>query len=163
MSEKTPKKTSSGLLVISPAGFLLAHATNTKRWDLPKGGIDEGETPLQAALRETREEIGLDFESSASSIRDLGNHAYIPKKDLHLFLLTVDDAFSLKECKCSTYIERDNGTRFPETDAYAWIPEEKVSQYVSKGLYQYFQKLGYCQAPELTADIKPKPFVHKMK
>src|SRR4051812_6393561 len=31
-----------------------------KRWQLPKGVIDPGETPEQAALREVREEAGID-------------------------------------------------------------------------------------------------------
>jgi putative (di)nucleoside polyphosphate hydrolase len=29
-------------------------------WQMPQGGIDDGETPSQAALRELREEIGTD-------------------------------------------------------------------------------------------------------
>lgn len=32
------------------------------RWQLPKGIIDPGETPEQAALREVREEAGIDCE-----------------------------------------------------------------------------------------------------
>ena len=33
-----------------------------RRWQLPKGLIDEGETPEIAALRETREEAGIEAE-----------------------------------------------------------------------------------------------------
>jgi putative (di)nucleoside polyphosphate hydrolase len=29
-------------------------------WQMPQGGIDEGETPLEAGLRELKEEIGTD-------------------------------------------------------------------------------------------------------
>lgn len=32
----------------------------TPAWQMPQGGIDPGETPRQAALRELREEIGTD-------------------------------------------------------------------------------------------------------
>lgn len=31
-------------------------------WNLPAGWIDEGETPQQAAIREAKEEVGLDVE-----------------------------------------------------------------------------------------------------
>lgn len=33
-----------------------------RRWQLPKGMIDEGETPEQAAVREVREEAGIETE-----------------------------------------------------------------------------------------------------
>ncbi|HNQ37254.1 MAG TPA: NUDIX domain-containing protein [Prolixibacteraceae bacterium] len=47
----------AGGLVHSPRGFLFIFRKG--RWDLPKGKIDRGETPLQAALREVSEETGL--------------------------------------------------------------------------------------------------------
>lgn len=51
---------SSGYLVFRlgrPMQFLLMQHAN--RWDLPKGRLDPGETAIQAALRELREETGI--------------------------------------------------------------------------------------------------------
>ena len=56
--------------------LLLCHVTGQNHWDLPKGGIDEGETPLQAALRETREECGWRLQDEA--LHDLGRFRYLP-------------------------------------------------------------------------------------
>src|SRR6516165_6331260 len=33
---------------------------STRPWQMPQGGIDKGETPRQAALRELHEEVGTD-------------------------------------------------------------------------------------------------------
>ena len=38
--------------------ILLVQRPRYKDWSLPKGKLDRGETPLQAALREVREETG---------------------------------------------------------------------------------------------------------
>lgn len=47
----------AGGLVLNPAGQLLM-IFRRGLWDLPKGKIDPGETPQQAALREVEEETG---------------------------------------------------------------------------------------------------------
>ena len=54
---------SSGLAIIYKDQILLVHPTNG-RWygtySIPKGHVDAGETNIEAAIRETKEEIGID-------------------------------------------------------------------------------------------------------
>ena len=65
------RRLSCGIVAIAPTReLLLCHVTGQRHWDLPKGVLDAGETPLAAALRELREEAGLTL--PAGSLRDLG-------------------------------------------------------------------------------------------
>lgn len=58
-----PKETSSGIVVfINKEGkrhYLLLHY-QPGHWDFPKGHIEKGETEQDTALRETKEETGID-------------------------------------------------------------------------------------------------------
>ena len=50
-------------IVTTTAGeLLLVHKTDNNRWALPGGGMDPGESIAQAAVRETKEETGIDVE-----------------------------------------------------------------------------------------------------
>jgi 8-oxo-dGTP pyrophosphatase MutT (NUDIX family) len=42
-----------------PEVLLVTAKRNSKNWIFPKGHIEKGETPEQAALRETKEEAGI--------------------------------------------------------------------------------------------------------
>ena len=49
-----------GLIIINDKGkLLLCKRKGTNNWQFPQGGIDEGETPLEAAKRELYEETGI--------------------------------------------------------------------------------------------------------
>lgn len=66
---------SAGVIVFRRAGdeclFLLTLSKLTKRalWEFPKGGVEKGETLIQAALRELSEETGID-ESEVALVPD---------------------------------------------------------------------------------------------
>ncbi len=52
-----------GLMMFNPAGRIFTGRridTEIEAWQMPQGGIDDGESPREAALRELREETGID-------------------------------------------------------------------------------------------------------
>ena len=126
-SSLIPRRLSCGIAVLAPSReLLLCHVTGQRHWDLPKGGIETGETPRQAAIRETAEEAGLVFEPDA--LVDLGRFAYTGKKDLHLFA-TVSERVDPKQLSCvSTFVERGSGRLLPEMDGFGWFPFERIAE-----------------------------------
>jgi 8-oxo-dGTP pyrophosphatase MutT (NUDIX family) len=57
------EKTSAGGVVVRSGDTLeicLIRPTGRNVWGLPKGGIEQGETPQQAAVREVAEETGIE-------------------------------------------------------------------------------------------------------
>jgi 8-oxo-dGTP pyrophosphatase MutT (NUDIX family) len=54
-----PTHVTSSAIVVGPRGVLLHRHKRLDMWLQPGGHIDEGETPEQAAVRETLEETGL--------------------------------------------------------------------------------------------------------
>ncbi len=67
--ETLPYRPCVGIMVLNPAGLVWAGhriaepdgemAGSSKLWQMPQGGIDKGEEPFPAALRELYEETGM--------------------------------------------------------------------------------------------------------
>ena len=122
-----PKFLSCGVIVRRVSGeLLLCHATGRNYWDIPKGLRDPGESSVNAALRELRDETGLLLQPE--QLQDLGVHRYLPGKDLQLFVLhPPDPSIDIDPCACSTYYTvRGSTRRIPEVDAYRWMGPRRV-------------------------------------
>lgn len=118
---------SCGVLVIAATGeLLLCHATGTRYWDIPKGGGEPGEAPVAVAMRETREECGLELD--AATLLDLGSFRYRPAKDLHLFA-ALTARLDARSCRCTSMFTDAKGVTKPEMDGYRWVQFDAVGRW----------------------------------
>jgi ADP-ribose pyrophosphatase YjhB (NUDIX family) len=89
---------SAGGVVVNAEGRVLVVSQHGTSWSLPKGHLEEGETPLEAALREIREETGV---TQLELVRPLGSYSRhrlgvdggedrSELKTIHLFLFRTD-------------------------------------------------------------------------
>jgi 8-oxo-dGTP pyrophosphatase MutT (NUDIX family) len=112
---------------VEAAGGLIRHSSGkylfiekNGKWDLPKGHIEQGESPENCALREVEEECGL---SNHRIIRPLqpSYHTYMWEgisylKKTHWFLMSCDENIVLKP-------ETDEGITQVE-----WLGAEEISK-----------------------------------
>ena len=59
------KETSCGCIIFDKethSKVLIVYEKNRNFWGFPKGHIEEGETEIETALREVKEEVGLDVD-----------------------------------------------------------------------------------------------------
>ncbi|WP_296661783.1 NUDIX hydrolase [Paraburkholderia sp.] len=134
------KIVSCGTVLLDPAGrVLLAHATGTNHWDIPKGHGEPGETEAESAVREMVEETGIALDSSR--LRDLGRYVYRRDKDLHLFAArALTNELDLSHCVCTSWFpRREDGVMIPEMDAWRWIAPDEVGQFASRSLTRLFE------------------------
>ena len=132
------KSISCGVLITDGKVLLLGHSTGNKHWDIPKGTMDEGETVLQTALRELKEETNLTL--TKKDVVDLGLYEYTPRKNLHLFLHRTKKLPELSSIVCKSLCER-KGQWIPELDAFKYIKFSKINQYVTKNMNRTLESI----------------------
>lgn len=60
------KEISCGCIIIKNDKVLLVYEKNRNFWGFPKGHMEDGESEIQTALREVKEEVGLDVQIDIS-------------------------------------------------------------------------------------------------
>lgn len=87
---------------------------------LPKGHVDPGETPVEAARREVREETGI----VAEPVRELGETRYWYRRDGR----TIGKAVSFF---LFTYLEGDTTDHDDEVEEVRWLALEEAERELS--------------------------------
>ena len=126
------KTTTHGVLILAAsAELLLCHSTGNRHWDVPKGIAEDGETSVGAAVREAREECGLELDPEA--LLPVGHFAYRPAKDLVLHAVLIE-RIDTARCACSsTFVDRFGRVR-PEMDDFRWTPFADVGARCAKSM-----------------------------
>jgi predicted NUDIX family NTP pyrophosphohydrolase len=93
---------------------------STGVFSLPKGLIEEGEDPVEAAIREIKEETDIDLE--LKRLHYLGKYKYIKYKDLECFFYPLkENEIDIKKCRCASFFESPNGKKLPEVNGFCWL------------------------------------------
>ena len=124
--DRLPYRPCVGLMVLNAEGQVFVAQRNDMRseaWQMPQGGIDKGETPEDAALRELEEEIGTaDAEILAESA---DWHSYdlprelVPKLWKARYRGQTQKWFVLRLNGGDETINID--TKHPEFSAWKWV------------------------------------------
>lgn len=79
-------RAAAGVLFFDVEGrILLVKPTYKEGWDIPGGYVNAGETPRQAAIREVKEELGLDVKLGDPLVIDWAPHPTDGDKVLFIF------------------------------------------------------------------------------
>jgi 8-oxo-dGTP pyrophosphatase MutT (NUDIX family) len=141
----------AGIVITSRQYILVEQPTNMIKngWklDLIKGHVQEGESPLNAAIRECREETSIKFEPWKLT-RPL--QTTCDGDPLFLFLAEIDEIIPVNLLSCaSTFIDKD-GIRKPEVEAYYWLNPytqlHLMQVRLIPGIKYYFKSRKYSEA-----------------
>jgi 8-oxo-dGTP pyrophosphatase MutT (NUDIX family) len=119
MAEPAPsRRFSAGVVVVHVAGtavqYLLLRAY--KNWDFPKGLVERGEEPLDAALREVREETtlqnlvfdwGTDFMDTGPYNKGKISRYYLARSDETRVHLPINPELGFPEHQESRWVDFD--------------------------------------------------------
>lgn len=130
-----PYRPCVGIMLINKDNMVfIAQRIDTKgnSWQMPQGGIDRGETPEAAALRELKEEIGTDN----ATIIAKANKEYTYDLPLPLIGRFWDGKF--KGQRQTWFLMRFAGTdedinlltHHPEFSVWKWAPISELSEIV---------------------------------
>jgi ADP-ribose pyrophosphatase YjhB (NUDIX family) len=127
---------SAGGVIMNSQGMVLVVSQNGSSWSLPKGHVDPGEEPLEAAIRETKEESGI---TDLEFLQTLG--AYGRYK---LGLNTAEDKSEWKVLLFFLFKTRQNALKpqDPHNPEARWVHPDDVEALLTHPKDKAFYKLN---------------------
>ncbi len=110
-------------------------------WTIPKGGVEPGENPLDAALREFEEETGI---KPYGEFIPLGSIRQRAGKIVHGWAWEGDaDAAAITSNTTETEWPRGSGRRitYPEVDRCAWFTPEEARKRMNAAQAEFIERL----------------------
>jgi len=130
-----PWRPGVGILLLNPLGRVFVAQRldfRSDAWQMPQGGIDAGETPLQAAWRELKEEVGSDHAELLAESRDW--LSYDLPAELAARLWKGRYRGQRQKWFAMRFLGRDRDidleTAHPEFSAWKWVPPAQVVELI---------------------------------
>lgn len=151
-----PYREGVGIMLLNPAGLVFVARridTRSEAWQMPQGGIDAGETPQQAAIRELREETGTDkaeilHESAGWLSYDLPDHL-VPVIWGGRFRGQRQKWFAMRFT--GTEADINIHTEHPEFCEWKWAPMQTLPTLIVPFKKALYEQVVAEFAPKLTA------------
>ncbi len=111
-------------------------------WSIPKGEFKENDNVFYSALREFREETGIDLPNICYKF--LGKHDQNPQKTV--FIWASEYNYDINEIKSNTFTmewPKNSGQikEFPEVDKGRWFNIEEAKEKIIKGQVYFLERL----------------------
>jgi len=128
------------VMLVHPGGPFWARK-DRGAWSIPKGLMEEGESPLAAARREFSEETGFQAEGR---FLDLGEVTLSSGKTIHAFALEMDlDESRVTSQKFSLNWPKGSGKmrEYPEIDRAGWFDIGQAEEKIHRGQVTFLSRL----------------------
>ena len=148
INEQPPKndayRLGVGIMLLNARGHVLMGRrvdVDDIAWQMPQGGLNEGEEPRMAALRELKEEIGTDNVAVIAESRQWLQY------DLPVFLVGKAWGGRYTGQRLKWFLMRFNGrdddidveTHEPEFNCWIWVPPDHVPDIVVSFKHQLYR------------------------